>query len=69
MEKLIKPALKDYDFIIQDRGFLSGISYGKACGNNEEFILNLNKVSAFSNINTNNTEFKNLYYFLLKCLI
>ena len=32
LEKLIKPALKEYDFIIQDRGILSGLAYGNACG-------------------------------------
>jgi dTMP kinase len=33
IEKLIEPAKEQYDFIIQDRGALSGFSYGTACGN------------------------------------
>lgn len=35
LEKLVYPALNsgDYDYIIQDRGILSGLAYGTACGN------------------------------------
>lgn len=33
LEKVIIPALTEYDFIIQDRGILSGYAYGFACGN------------------------------------
>ena len=33
LEKVIKPAYDKYDFIIQDRGLLSGFAYGEACGN------------------------------------
>jgi dTMP kinase len=33
LEKLIIPSLYEYDFIIQDRGILSGYAYGEACGN------------------------------------
>ena len=36
--KLIKPALDEYDFIIQDRGLVSGLAYGEACGNPLEFL-------------------------------
>lgn len=38
LEKLIYPALNsgEYDYIIQDRGILSGLAYGTACGN--EFL-------------------------------
>jgi len=36
LEKLIAPALTEYDFIVQDRGILSGYAYGSACGNNYE---------------------------------
>lgn len=39
--KLIKPALDEYDFIIQDRGILSGLAYGEACGNDRGFIESL----------------------------
>lgn len=40
LERLIAPALKQYDYIIQDRGILSGIAYGEAC-NNPIFMLKL----------------------------
>lgn len=32
-DKVIIPALNEYDFIVQDRGVLSGLAYGTACGN------------------------------------
>ena len=38
LEKVIMPALDDYDFIIQDRGILSGLAYGTGCGNSIEFL-------------------------------
>lgn len=41
MEKLVLPSLYDYDFIIQDRGILSGLAYGKACGNDIRFLNQL----------------------------
>lgn len=41
LEKVIAPALKEYDFIIQDRGVLSGYAYGEACGNNMNFLKEL----------------------------
>jgi dTMP kinase len=41
MEKCILPALTTYDYIIQDRGMLSGIVYGQACGNDFNFLLTL----------------------------
>ena len=41
MEKIVKPALEEYDYIIQDRGILSGLAYGKACGNSHEFLMRL----------------------------
>jgi dTMP kinase len=33
LEKVVVPALTQYDYIIQDRGILSGLAYGTACGN------------------------------------
>ncbi len=35
LEKLVYPSLvsEEYDYIIQDRGILSGLAYGTACGN------------------------------------
>lgn len=41
LEKVIVPALTSYDYIVQDRGILSGLSYGTACGNSLEDIDNL----------------------------
>ncbi len=44
LEKVIYPAMKEYDYIIQDRGILSGLAYGSACGNSPqvlEFLMNL----------------------------
>lgn len=38
LEKLVIPALTEYDFIIQDRGILSGLAYGNACGNSHLFL-------------------------------
>lgn len=38
VEKLIIPALENYDFIVQDRGALSGLSYGWACGNELDWL-------------------------------
>lgn len=38
LEKVIYPAMEEYDFIIQDRGVLSGLAYGKACGNPGDFL-------------------------------
>jgi dTMP kinase len=44
LERLIVPSMYEYDFIIQDRGLLSGYAYGTACGN------------AFSNLYTMATQ-------------
>lgn len=41
LEKVIKPALEKYDFIVQDRGILSGLSYGQACGNDPAWLEGL----------------------------
>ncbi len=38
LEKVILPALNEYDFIVQDRGILSGLAYGTACGNDTEML-------------------------------
>jgi dTMP kinase len=43
LEKLIEPASKEYDFIIQDRGVLSGLSYAAACGNDPADIMNMTR--------------------------
>jgi dTMP kinase len=36
MDRVIYPAMDKYDFIVQDRGILSGLSYGAACGHDVE---------------------------------
>ena len=41
LENIIKPAIGKYDFIIQDRGILSGLAYGEACGNDIDWLMNL----------------------------
>lgn len=41
LEKVIAPAMNQYDFIIQDRGVLSGWAYGTACGNDFNTLTNL----------------------------
>jgi dTMP kinase len=41
LEKVIVPAIQQYDYIIQDRGVLSGLAYGTACGNSLDDIMNL----------------------------
>lgn len=41
LERLIVPALNEYDFIIQDRGILSGYAYGTACGNLTEDLISM----------------------------
>jgi thymidylate kinase len=41
MEKLIYPNIGKYDYIIQDRGIVSGLSYGVCCGNDTDFIKGL----------------------------
>jgi dTMP kinase len=41
LEKVVVPALEKYDFIVQDRGVLSGLAYGKACGNNIDWLQQL----------------------------
>jgi thymidylate kinase len=43
LERLIEPASKEYDFIIQDRGVLSGLSYAAACDNDPADVMNLTR--------------------------
>jgi dTMP kinase len=45
LEKLIVPALNEYDYIIQDRGILSGYSYGQACGNEFSFLKTMSEAN------------------------
>lgn len=43
LEQVIVPNLYKYDFIIQDRGILSGYAYGTACGNSYGSLKNLSE--------------------------
>lgn len=45
INKVIIPASKEYDFIIQDRGILSGLAYGVAGGVDQTFMDDLNTLS------------------------
>jgi thymidylate kinase len=43
LERLIIPAIESgyYDYIIQDRGIMSGAIYAACCGNNKRYVDNL----------------------------
>jgi len=41
LERVITPALVEYDFIVQDRGILSGYAYGSACGNSFDNLYSM----------------------------
>ena len=43
LEKVVYPAFSEYDYIIQDRGILSGYAYGTACGNDFTTIKGLSE--------------------------
>jgi dTMP kinase len=54
LEKVIVPALNLYDYIVQDRGILSGLAYGSACGNDENWLLDLTRKVATNSLYTDN---------------
>lgn len=59
LEQLIAPALSNYDYIIQDRGILSGYAYGAGCGNQYGFLKQLsNEVVDSAGINTDGSATK-----------
>lgn len=43
--EVVAPALRKYDYVIQDRGILSGLAYGEASGNDIDIMISLNEVS------------------------
>lgn len=45
LERVIVPALSEYDYIIQDRGILSGYAYGSACGNDMYMIQQMTETN------------------------
>lgn len=55
IENTIKPALGKYDYIIQDRGVMSSIAYGMACGFDYEWLKDIN------NKTTNSDDSINIY--------
>jgi len=57
LEHVIVPGLSKYDFIIQDRGILSGYAYGEACGNEHVFLKQIaaSVVDAASTVDPNYT--------------
>jgi len=57
IEKLIIPSMFEYDFIIQDRGVLSGYSYGVSCGNDIEYLKLLTKNSITNALNAGDNDF------------
>ena len=53
LEQLVIPAIEEYDYIIQDRGILSGLAYGAACGNDEDMLKHFaDLVCQDKNVNT-----------------
>ncbi|RYZ92323.1 MAG: hypothetical protein EOP06_04570 [Proteobacteria bacterium] len=44
LEKLIAPALNQYDVIIQDRGIVSGFAYGRSFGHSAALLKNFMKM-------------------------
>ena len=63
LEKLVIPKLKDSDFVVQDRGFLSALAYGEACGNDIEFLKNLTNYSTKKS--EINSDYGDLYDYLI----
>jgi len=59
LERIIVPAFKSYDFIVQDRGILSGLAYGAACGHSKTWLKELAQHITVHNMNLLN--FYNLY--------
>lgn len=55
LEQLVVPNLDKYDFIIQDRGILSGYAYGTGCGNQYSFLRQLSTEVVDSADNNTNT--------------
>jgi thymidylate kinase len=45
LQKIVKKALPTHDYVIQDRGVLSGLSYGKASGVETDFMYEKNTLS------------------------
>jgi dTMP kinase len=48
IDKVVNPAKNEYDFIVQDRGILSGLSYGTACGNDTRLLETLAEFAVYN---------------------
>lgn len=53
IEKVILPAMEEYDYIIQDRGTLSGLAYGTACGMHIVDLFSLSRIAIPDSIQGN----------------
>jgi thymidylate kinase len=63
MEKVIVPALSEYDYIVQDRGILSGLAYGSACGNTIQNLAFLSRfVTQSSMLHLNDNVYDSIIY-------
>jgi dTMP kinase len=66
IEKIINKADQEYDFIIQDRGVLSGLAYGNACGNYLDTLEDLSDMAtAGSNRCYGANGFYNMYDYVI----
>lgn len=59
LEKLIFKDFDKYDFIVQDRGILSGLAYGEACDNDIQILEDLAELVTFDCHNSPDLE--NIY--------
>lgn len=62
LQKVILPALSEYDYIVQDRGMLSGLSYGSACGIGNRDLLNLSHFVTSCAVNTYSSLYDDIIY-------
>jgi thymidylate kinase len=61
IQKVIYPAFESYDYIIQDRGIISGLVYGVACGVDYSFIENCSNLAIPKDKKGNQSNVYNLY--------
>lgn len=66
LERVVYPAMLEYDFIIQDRGVISGFAYGAACDNDRSDLVMLSNYAVperpFDNNGFDNTGFDKPLY-------
>jgi thymidylate kinase len=61
LQMIVIPAMEEYDYIIQDRGILSGLVYGVACGVDYQFIETLSNAGIGAKTQQEGTNIYNLY--------